>query len=215
MTKSKLAGLFAEFKKLSPSLAYEGTEREARLAWANEVLGRVVAPVGVYPDKGRDRQDGDQRSPLQNPLLQSWSELKVGEIRFLIKKAREQSGDGAAYRTTLLARIAADLWGAEWDAQLTARLVQRWRVARPDALTAAQAHAEIEELLSRLARRDAIDIEAARAKFRRGVAVAPVGVYPDKGRDRQDGGQRPPLQNEERARRSETAATKGGPQWQS
>ena len=135
---SRLGGLFAEFKKLSPSLGYEGTEDEARHHWASEKLKKEI---------------------------KSWKELKSGEIRYLIKQAQEESGDGPAYRALLIARIAAELFGADWDGILRERLMERFRLPTPEALLPAQAHAEIEELLSRMARRDGVDIEAVRARF--------------------------------------------------
>ena len=139
--------LFAEWKKVSVSLAGEGTEREARLAWSNRLL---------HP-KRIDARKSD---------ITSWSELTMGEARYLLRQAREQSGDGPAYRAGLIARLAVELFGADWDAMLRARLLDRFRVPNPQRLLPNEARAEIEELLSRIARRDEIHIETARARLR-------------------------------------------------
>lgn len=48
---------------------------------------------------------------------------------------------------------------------LSERLNARFMVSRPEDLSPKDAHAEIEELMSRIARRDGLDIEVVRAKF--------------------------------------------------
>lgn len=155
LTKATRNAMFAEWKKLSPGVDFEGTEREARIWWANERLAAAHR---------RDAEGAD---------LKSWSELKEGEARFLLKKMREESGDGPAYRAQLIARMAQELFGAAWDRLLADRLRARFQKYRAEDLTPAEAHAEMEELLSRIARRDGIGIEEARARFngaREGVA---------------------------------------------
>jgi hypothetical protein len=79
---------------------------------------------------------------------------------------KERSGSNAAYRATLIGRLAVELFGADWDAILRERLIQRFRVPRPESLAPNEAHAEIEELMSRLARRDGVGIEEVRGRFR-------------------------------------------------
>ena len=99
------------------------------------------------------------------PVIASWNQLSQNEARFLLKIMREESGDGPAYRATLIARLAVELFGPDWDAVLRERLMQRFRVASPESLAPNEAHAEIEELLSRIARRDGLDIETVRRRF--------------------------------------------------
>jgi len=65
----------------------------------------------------------------------------------------------------LIARLAVELFGSDWDAILRERLRQRFRVASPESLAPNEAHAEIEELVSRIARRDGVEIEEVRKKF--------------------------------------------------
>lgn len=146
-----MRALHAEWRKLSPNLAIEprdgetpkAAERRVRLAWTNEQL------------KSRKLK------------VESWNELTQNEARFLLKIMREESGDGPAYRATLIARLAVELFGADWDAILRERLGDRFQLSTLNSLTAAQAHSMIEELLSRLARRDGVEIEEVRARFAR------------------------------------------------
>jgi len=149
MKPELLKALHAEWRKLSPNLALEplegetpkAAERRVRLAWTKEKL------------KGRKSK------------VESWNELTQNEARFLLKKMREESGDGPAYRATLIARLAVELFGSDWDAILRARLIQRFRVPSPESLAPNEAHAEIEELVSRIARRDGVEIEEVRARL--------------------------------------------------
>jgi hypothetical protein len=156
MKPELLRALHAEWRKLSPNLTIEPldgetpaqAERRVRLAWTNQHL---------HP-KRLDRGRAD---------IASWNELSQNEARFLLKKMREESGDGPAYRATLIARLAVELFGLGWDCILAQRLSQRFRVFRPQLLEPHQAHEMIEELLSRIARRDEVEIEEVRARFMR------------------------------------------------
>ena len=144
-----LRACFAEWRELSPNLGIEprddetpqAAERRVRLAWTSEQL------------KSRKLK------------VESWNELTQNEARFLLKIMREESGDGPAYRGTVIARLAVELFGADWEAILRERLRQRFQCFQPSALSPQQAHAEIEELLSRIARRDGVEIEAVRQRF--------------------------------------------------
>jgi hypothetical protein len=136
--------MFAEWRKLSPGLAFEGTEREARLEYARAHIQRF-ARSGAAPA--------------------SWSDLTEREAQHLLKSMREESGDGPAYRARLIARLGQELFGAPWDRLLADRVAARFRVHRLEDLTPRQAHEFIEELLSRIARRDAISIEDARSRL--------------------------------------------------
>lgn len=144
-----LNALHAEWRKLSPNLAIEPlegetpaeAERRARLAWTNEQL------------KSRKLK------------VESWNELSQNEARFLLKKMQEESGSNAAYRATLIACLAAELFGRGWDAVLRERLGERFQLSTLNSLTSMQAHSMIEEFLSRIARRDGAEIEEVRKKF--------------------------------------------------
>lgn len=158
---SLLKGLHAEWRKLSPGLSSELPEREARLAWTNEQLCAWHRSQG-----GRwVTIDGRRVLVTDTPPIQSWSALTQGQAMYLLKRMREESGSAPDYRGMLIARLAEDLFGAEWDAMLAERLHVRFQIKDSLRLTPAQAHAEIEELMSRIARRDGIEIEAVRAKF--------------------------------------------------
>ena len=141
-TGNRLGGLFAEFAKLWPSLGYECSQREGRIKWANENL------------KGR-------KTPIA-----TWNDLKPGEIKALIRVAREASGDGPAYRATLIAQLACDFWGSNWIDYLRADLAKRFPLTpNPQSLTPSQARAEIESLTSQIARRDGVGVEDVRKRF--------------------------------------------------
>lgn len=140
--------LRAEWAKFSPNLSWECSEDEARHRWASEVLHRPVA---------------------------SWAHLTFNEANRLIKVLKEQSGSNAAWRAEKLARLALELWGADWDRFLGERWRERFGVgagdsARPGqaqgpAPTGTQFHEMAEELLSRIARRDGAGIEEVRGRF--------------------------------------------------
>lgn len=144
-----LKALHAEWRKLSPMLTApneEMSEREMRIWYANQKLHARRLDRGI-------------------PDLASWSELTPNEARHLLTCMREESGDGPAYRAMLIARMAQDLFGTAWDRLLQDRLRARFMKFKAEDLTPAEAHAEMEELLSRIARRDGIEIEEARGRF--------------------------------------------------
>lgn len=152
---SLLRALHAEWRKLRPNLTIEPldgetpaqAERRVRLAWTNEQL------------KSRNL-------PAQAGLkVESWNDLKPNEGRFLLKKMKEESGSNAAWRAMKLAQIAAELFGSDWNGLLRERLIQRFRVAIPESLVAREFWSEAEELLSRIARRDGVEIEVVRQRF--------------------------------------------------
>jgi hypothetical protein len=128
-----LKGLHAEWRKLSAGLAgLEGlTEREFRLFWTNSKLGTT---------HGRS--------------VNSWNELSERQARFILRQMCEATGDGPAYRARLIITAAAMLWQTSTETELTARLWQRYAVKASTDLTPEQAHAVIEELIERAARRD-------------------------------------------------------------
>jgi hypothetical protein len=149
-----LRALHAEWRKLSPNLAIEplegetpkAAERRVRLAWTSEQLKSRKVKV------------------------ESWNALTQNEARFLLKKMREESGSNAAYRASLIARLAVELFGHDWNNIVRERLGERFQLSTLNSLTAAQAHSMIEELLSRIARRDGVEIEEVRARFRSAAA---------------------------------------------
>jgi len=149
------AALMATWAKLSPNfddepLAGESpkdAERRLRIAWANSNLHLKRL------DSGR-------------PDITSFNELSEGEARHLLRIMREESGDGPSYRAMLIGRLAVELFGSDWDAILRERLLQRFRVPSPESLAPNQAHAEIEELVSRIARRDGVNIEEVRKRVK-------------------------------------------------
>jgi len=156
MKPELLKALHAEWRKLSPNLSIEPVggetaaqaERRVRIDWSRRVLHDRRLDKGI-----RD--------------IESWNDLKPGEAKRLLKVMGEESGSNAAYRATLIARLAVELFGADWDAVLAERLCQRFRTPNPQSLSPSEAHAEIEELLSRVARRDGIGMEEVRARFGR------------------------------------------------
>lgn len=143
MNKSVLLrAMFAEWRKLAPGLDYPGieTDDEARKVWT--------------------------RAALRKPNLQSWKELSVGECRRLLKLMKEASGEGPEYRALLICSLAQDLFGAPWERLLGEQIYLRFGIRDLTDLAPGDARAEIEELLSRIARRDGIGIEEVRARFK-------------------------------------------------
>ena len=131
--------LRAEWAKFSPELGWECSEDEARHRWSTEVLHRPVT---------------------------TWATLTYGEANRLLHALKEASGSNAAWRALKLGELAAELFGGKWDAILRERLMQRFRVLSPESLVPNEAHAEIEELVSRIARRDGVEIEEVRKRVK-------------------------------------------------
>ncbi len=142
-----LAGLFAEWRNYSASLDSELPERELRLEVANQVL-RPQSALGKRPE-----------------AITSWSSLTVGELKRLRRWLSESSGSAADFRGALIGKFAVELWGADWSALLEARLEERFRTRRVLALSPVEARSMIEELVSRIARRDGVTVEEARKKL--------------------------------------------------
>lgn len=144
-----LAALYAEWKKLSPNLVGPDesmTERDLRIWYANQKLHGRRLNRGI-------------------PDVKSWNDLKPNEARYLLRCMREESGDGPAYRAQLIARLAMELFGAARDRKLGDRLRARFRKFKAIDLTPAEAHSEIEELISRIARMRGSDVESVRRRF--------------------------------------------------
>jgi len=131
--------LRVEWAKFSPELLWECSEDEARHRWSSEILHRPVT---------------------------TWATLTYGEANRLLRALKEASGSNAAYRAQIIARLAVELLGSDWDAILRERLLQRFRVPSPESLAPNEAHAEIEELVSRIARRDGVEIEEVRKRIK-------------------------------------------------
>jgi hypothetical protein len=140
---------------LSPQLTIEpyenepplDAERRVRLEWTNRRLRERHLNQGLAE-------------------VYSWNELKEAEALCLLRAVREESGDGPAYRAQLFARIAAELWNTDCQSFLAERLRDRFQTSDPEMLAPCEAHEFIEELLSRLARKEGIDIEAVRSRFK-------------------------------------------------
>jgi hypothetical protein len=132
-----LRALHAEWRKLSPNLEIEplegetpkDAERRVRIEWSNRQIVR-----------SRDRQ------------IESWSQLTTGQAKFLLKRMKEESGSGPAFRAQFIAELAIRLWGSDWDAFLGERLRERFRVSRAQDLAPRDARAMIEEFKSRIER---------------------------------------------------------------
>jgi len=159
LTPNALRALHAEWHKLAPQVAIAGlTERECRMYWTNEKLG-------VRSQESGSRKGLNPKSRILNPIS-SWNDLTDGQAKFLLKQMREQSGDGPQYRAVLIAKLACEFWGPrDWDMALRQDLARRFKTPYPQSLTPAEAHAAIEELTSRIARRDGVEIEVVRGKF--------------------------------------------------
>jgi hypothetical protein len=150
-----LPALHAEWRKFSLNLAgpEELDERGLRLWWATEELRKY------YRAKGGRFARIDGRTVFikcDDIVVSSWKGLNKFEARYLVKVMREETGEAAAYRAGLIERIARELWGdGRWGSELIARLHDRFpQVPSPKSLDPSQAHALIEELLSRLARKE-------------------------------------------------------------
>jgi len=137
--KSKMSlttqrALYAEWGEFSRNNAGpEGlTERDWRLYWTN---GRLAA-------RG-------QRS------VESWTDLSERNARYLLKVLREETGEGPAYRAELICRMARAVWSDEVClSAVTMRSFDRFGVTDLRDLSPADAHALMEELLSRIARKE-------------------------------------------------------------
>ena len=92
--------------------------------------------------------------------------MTYGEANRLLYALKEASGSNAAWRALKLGELAAELFGGQWHAILRERLMQRFRVPSPESLAPNEAHAEIEELVSRIARRDGVGIEEVRKRVK-------------------------------------------------
>ncbi len=119
VTRKTLAAMFAEWRKLSPDQAFEGSERDARLEYARAHLPRF-SKSGAAPA--------------------SWTDLSEREGRLLLKAMREESGEGPAWRAQLIARLGQELFGAPWDRLLADRMAARFGVHRLEDLTPRHAH---------------------------------------------------------------------------
>jgi hypothetical protein len=164
--RKPLSGLFAEWRKVSAELCGEplegekpqDAERRLRIEWTNEQLRQFYAKKG-----GRFTRINGRTVFIEcdGALVSSWNSLREPEIRYLGRCMRELTGDGTAYRAGKVRQIARALWGPDaWEPFLIQRLADRYGVAidsrrpEPESLTPRQAHELIEELLSRLARKE-------------------------------------------------------------
>lgn len=140
-----LKALHAEWRKFSPGLQgsdeWQVTsdepdpERALRLAWTNQVL----------------------QSKIQNlkSKIESWSELTVGQARYLLKKMRAELGESPL--NDYIARAALRLFGSGWNEALAERIGQRFhRGPEIQALEFWQKKALFEELVGRMARQDQV-----------------------------------------------------------
>ncbi len=141
-----LRALHAEWRKVSPGVSLDSSsagesdpERAARLAFCSGLL----------------------KTPVE-----SFKSLSFSQGRRLLFGLREISGAGPEYRTRLICIAASDLFGADWHEELQGRISSRFTISAIADLTPAQGHELIEELISRIARRDGTNIEAVRACVR-------------------------------------------------
>jgi hypothetical protein len=128
-----LRALWGEWRKVSQDLVQEDTltEDELRHQWTN--------------------------SHLPGLKSSSWKLLSERQAKQLLRAMREATGSGPAYRAALIERIATALWGANtWASELQTRVWGKHEISDLLDLTQAQAHALMEELLSRLARKDVV-----------------------------------------------------------
>lgn len=136
MTARQRQVLFGLWKELSPSLTFEGTEREARMWYAG--------------------------SRLQVPGVRSWSELTreqaaklIHAMRFDLGRAEAPSPYARPEALEIIARLALELWGTAWHEALADRVHGRpyFHYDRLDKITKAESHSLIEELLDYVERK--------------------------------------------------------------
>lgn len=141
LTESTRRALFAEWRKVAPELDYPSveTDDEARHIFTKGVLGAA--------------QD-------------SWKRLTENQGKRLLKAMRERSGSAPNYRNLLIVKLAQDLFGPAWDRLLVERLSVRFKIRDLRELRPRDARAEIEELLSRISRRDGVSVDVVRNRFR-------------------------------------------------
>lgn len=154
--------LFGLWKELSQSLMIEAaTDREARIAYANEKLTTPLPPPESTtpqspPDSGGERE-------ARGGWITSWSELTRAEAGKLIYAMRRDLGRERDPKTDVIspdaleivARLALELYGSSWQERLAARLELRpyFHHGRLDQITPSESHSLIEELLDYLARK--------------------------------------------------------------
>lgn len=127
--------LFGLWKEISPNFEFEPDESEAqperaaRLRYANDKLGFHVT---------------------------SWNGLSRSAAGKLIAAMRADLGrrNLPSRAQKMILALAVELWPEHWDAALRDRIGVRFRVGKVEDLTPSDAHALIDELLSRIARRD-------------------------------------------------------------
>lgn len=142
----QLRRLWGLWKKLSMNLTSEEDERTLRLGYTGKILRSV-----------QNDTPADSGSP---PAIASWSDLTRSEAGRLIAAMKRDLGPDAVQPKVspagrgIIAALAVELFGGEWDRLLHLRIEARFRVGRIDRLTPHQVQELAEELLSRIAHRD-------------------------------------------------------------
>jgi hypothetical protein len=179
--KSAMRRLFGYWRRVCQKRRIEGT-REERLDWAKQTLDRwVCLRCGTRYDRGKldqlPRGEGDgptcsvceeagQEDMLTMLALQSWKELKLSEIGFLVHELRRELGSEpgraerrSALRLRYLLWLAPRVYGSDWDSLLHARLEGRpySYYGSVDQLDGQRAHGLMEEMLDELARKRAME----------------------------------------------------------
>ncbi len=121
----------------------------ARLAHASQILGR---PVSSFNDLSQ--AEGDRLVLVYKQEL--GEEYKEPGYQGARKWSRKRPGNKTVdnLMPTKLAQIAAELWGGEWPAMLSARVRNRFLTPDTRRLTSSQARSLVEEMLQRIAVRE-------------------------------------------------------------
>jgi hypothetical protein len=158
--------LFGMWKDLKANLDYPGveTDDELRHVYAAQKLGGAELSV-----VSRQLSVTEDRKLKTENRSWSWSKLSREEMGGLAHAMRVDLERTTAHQRggVIIGKLAVELFGSAWDRMLSDRLQQRWRKSKPGYLTPGELHAEIEELMSRVARMRGVEIEVVRAGFSR------------------------------------------------
>jgi hypothetical protein len=161
--------LFGLCKEISASLAHEGDERQARIEYTNRALARIATAGSVAVGSSLEKQTPTAPKSCRGyQPVSSWRELTPRLARALLRQMQLDLGrDPAARRNFLIGKLAAELFGSDWDRALHERLAGRpyFHYGSLSELDGRKAHGLIEEFISRLARRDGTSVETVRARL--------------------------------------------------
>ena len=178
ITGAQLSGIHALWHLIDAGRGDDRDSRTARLEYCSAILAR---PVSSAKDLSIEEAQTVLKA-MREEVGQEWKARGGGGRR--AQALRHPKVSGA--EQTKIGELAVDLWGERWNELLSARLLERFRVASPRSLTPSQARSIIEEMLARIAVRNIADrhqppipraeIEAEKAGLRERYFGTKVGA---------------------------------------